>query len=61
MEILIGLLIITLFGAITYINLKKQENLRKENELLKGQQLQYRRVLYENDLIPKEFVGDNND
>ncbi|HHX67859.1 MAG TPA: hypothetical protein GX708_07385 [Gallicola sp.] len=61
MEILIGLLIITLFGAITYINLKEQENLKKENELLKGQQLQYRRVLYENDLIPKEFVGDNND
>ena len=61
MEILIGLLIITLFGAITYINLKEQENLRKENELLKGQQLQYRRVLYENNLIPKEFIGDRND
>ena len=43
MEILIGLLIITLFGAITYINLKEQENLRKENELLKGQQLQYQK------------------
>ena len=61
MEILIGLLIITLFGAITYINLKEQENLRKENELLKGQQLQYRRVLYENNLIPQEFIGDRND
>lgn len=44
MEILIGLLIIALFGTITYINLKEQENLRKEN-----------------DLIPKEFIGDRND
>lgn len=58
---LMAILLIGLFGAISYVNLKEKEELKKENDLLKAERLQYRRVLYENGLIPKEFVGDKNE